>query len=222
MENEILNIESSQVGEENDAQALLGTPEESENQENYRVFKTQEEFQKCIDKALGKRLSKMREQQEELNKLRSLKERLFEAYGSDNIDEISFDVLENVQKEEKEIFSQSEVENTLQTLAESNEIYGALSPETLLQNERFTALLENGFSVKDAFDAVNVDLLLKEREEKVRGAVIREIRTRGMRPSESALSGYGSFSAGLNPKNLSDAQRAEIRERVRRGEKITF
>ena len=222
MENGILNTESSQVGEENKAQIISGTPEENMSQENYRVFKTQEEFQNCIDKALGKRLSKMREQEDELSKLRSLKERLFEAYDSDNIEEISSKISENAQKEEKEIFSQTEVENTLQTLAESNEIYGAHSSEVLLKNERFTALLKSGFSVKEAFDAVNLELLLNQREEKVRGEVIREIKIRGLRPSESALSGYGSFSAGFNPKNLSDAQRAEIRERVRRGERITF
>ena len=63
-----------------------------------------------------------------------------------------------------------------------------------------------------------IEKSVKEENEKL----LRSIRTKAIRPEESALSGYGSFSSSVSVKNLSDRQRADIRERVRRGEKIVF
>ena len=94
--------------------------------------------------------------------------------------------------------------------------------DDLISNERFLALLENGFSVREALDALNLSTLLEGERQRVRSEVIREIRLRGLRPDEEAISGYGRFSATLDPRNLSDEQRAQIRERVRRGERVTF
>ena len=65
----LLNIDEPQENLSDLAEA--GTPEEAENTANeaYRVFKTQSEFQACLDRALGKRLSKAREQEKELSHL---------------------------------------------------------------------------------------------------------------------------------------------------------
>ena len=224
-ENMIYDIESA---EDADIPAAFeGTPKESEQKkaEPYRIFKTQEEFQECIDRALGKRLLKARQVSQELEGTKKELDTLFERYKVSSITELS-DVLcekENVQTEIDASISAEAVENELQNLAQNQSaFYGTYQAESLLEDKRFAALIKNGFSVKEAFDALHIPELLKEQREADKAEIIREIRLRGLRPEESALSGYGSFSHSLDPKNLSDEQRAEIRERVRRGERITF
>ncbi len=203
-----------------------GTPEESANNaEFYRTFKTQEDFQACIDRALGKRLLKARETAEELESTKSSLSELFERYGVDSVSGLS-QLLEKegAQKtQEQNAPCAEQIEAELKRLAESqSSIYGIGQVKDLLADGRFTVLLQNGFSVKEAFDALHISELLSAQKKQQEQSILREIRLRGLRPDEAALSGYGSFSATLDPRNLSEAQRADIRERVRRGERITF
>lgn len=203
-----------------------GTPEEiEENKEFYRTFKTQEDFQACIDRALGKRLLKARETAEELKGTKSSLKELFERYGVDSVAGLS-EALEKqgVQNTEvAEAISAEELSQELKALSKSeSSIYGIGQAEALLADGRFTALIKNGFSVKEAFDALHISELLKAQRAEQEESILREIRLRGLRPDEAALSGYGSFSSTLDPRNLTQAQRADIRERVRRGERITF
>ncbi len=212
--------------------ASSGTPEEAQKPQNeaYRTFKTQDEFQTFLDKALGKRLSKAREQGEELSRLRGIVESACTHFGVAE-DELS-GIFEGAPSEESD--NSGDLEESLSSLAEvlaeelsnltenEDEFYGMQNAEDLICDERFLALLENGFEIKEALDALSLPKILERERERVRGEVIREIRLRGMRPNEDAVSGYGSFSAGLDPRNLTDEQRAQIRERVRRGERVIF
>ena len=209
-----------------------GTPEEAQNSQNeaYRTFKTQDEFQAFLDKALGKRLSKAREQGEELCRLKAIVDSACAHFGVAE-DELS-GIFEGVPSEESD--NSGDLEESLSSLAQvlskelsnltenEDEFYGMQNAEDLICDERFLALLENGFEIKEALDALSLPKILERERERVRGEVIREIRLRGMRPNEDAVSGYGSFSAGLDPRNLTDEQRAQIRERVRRGERVIF
>lgn len=209
----------------------LGTPEEAlESEEAYRVFKTQQDFQACIDKAMGKRLSKMREQGERIKSLEETVSLAFEKFGVDSNEGLlsALEDFENVQNSSQEEIS-SEVETLstelasalnkeLENLFKSGGVYKNGQSDSLLADERFLSLIKSGFSVKEAYDALNLNEILECERQRV----IREIRLRGLRPEEDAISGYGSFSATLDPKNLTQAQRAEIRERVRRGERVTF
>ena len=209
-----------------------GTPENAEKPEDeaFRSFKTQDEFQAFLDKALGKRLSKAREQEKELSRLKEIvdlacahfgvKENelggIFETAPSDSADNSGdldecLSQLAEVLKEELSNLTENE-----------DEFYGMQNAEDLICDERFLSLLENGFEIKEALDALSLPAILERERERVRGEVIREIRLRGMRPNEDAVSGYGSFSAGLDPRNLTDEHRAQIRERVRRGERVIF
>ena len=212
--------------------AVEGTPEAAEKSQDeaFRTFKTQDEFQAFLDKALGKRLSKAREQGEELARLRGIVDSACAHFGVEE-DELS-GVFEGVPSEKDD--NSGDLDECLGLLAEvlnkelsnltenEDEFYGMQSAEDLICDERFLTLLENGFEIKEALDALSLPAILERERERVRGEVIREIRLRGMRPNEDAVSGYGSFSAGLDPRNLTDEQRAQIRERVRRGERVIF
>ncbi len=232
-----LNIEPT-VSDTDVTEESLGTPGKSlENeQEAFRVFKTQEEFQQCLDRALGKRLSKARAQSQELNALKPVLEAAKQHFKAEDTDEL-LEILsaQNAQEAEENFAENSgESEDLEAQLADAlrselsnltknqNEFYGMQNADDLISNEQFLALLENGFEVKQALDALFTPRLLELEREKTRSEVIREIRLRGLRPEEAALSGYGSFSAAVDPRNLSDEQRAQIRERVRRGERVTF
>ncbi len=236
-ENNLLQIDNPALDTDVGADSL-GTPKESDDceQEVFRVFRTQEEFQECLDKALGKRLSKARAQSEELSRLRPILKSAQAHLGASSLEEL--EVLlssdENAQEADENAAENSgescdlqaqlaqALESELNSLAETNKLYGMQRSDDLISNERFLALLENGFSVREALDALNLPALLESEKQRVRSEVIREIRLRGLRPDEEAISGYGSFSATLDPRNLSDEQRAQIRERVRRGERVTF
>lgn len=224
-ENKILDIDPAENADI--LSANEGTPEATESgQEVYRVFKTQEEFQTCIDKALGKRLLKARQTAEELENTKSSLGALFESFNVSSVSELSEALKsgKNAQKTETtEVISAEALEKELKALSENEgSIYGIGQADVLLADGRFTALLQNGFSVKQAFDALHISELLAFGRQEQEQSIIREIRMRGLRPDEAAISGYGSFSATLDPRNLTQAQRADIRERVRRGERITF
>ena len=224
IENKLSDINSAEG--EDTLSCPEGTPEESGNTaEFYRTFKTQEDFQACIDRALGKRLLKARETAEELESTKSSLSGLFERYGVDSVSGLS-EILEKQGAQNTEVaeaISAEELSLELKSLAESEgSIYGIGQADALLADRRFTALLQNGFSVKEAFDALHISELLNAQKKAQQESILREIRLRGLRPDEAALSGYGSFSPSIDPRNLTQAQRAEIRERVRRGERITF
>lgn len=229
-DNNLFNIDEPQKLQQDFVES--GTPENTENSENeaFRIFKTQDEFQACLDRALGKRLSKAREQAQELSRLKGIVDSACAHYGVEE-DELCM-VFENAPSETAD--NSGDLEESLSALADvlnkelsnltenESEFYGMQNAEKLLCDQRFLALLENGFEIKEALDALSLPQILEREREKVRGEVIREIRLRGMRPDEDAVSGYGSFSAGLDVRNLTDEQRAQIRERVRRGERVTF
>ncbi len=236
-EKNLIEIDSLALGTDADANSL-GTPEEQvqTEQEHYRVFKTQEEFQQCLDRALGKRLSKARAQSEELSRLKPIVQTACKRFHADSIEELEALMQSGENMQEAEIsaektgeLSQTEaqlaeaLEKELLNLAENDSsFYGMQTAAQLLNDERFLTLVKDGFSIKEAYDALNFSALLEQEKQKIRGEVVREIRLRALRPEENALSGYGSFSAALDPRNLSDEQRAQIRERVRRGERVTF
>ncbi len=221
-ENENLNIEPIDTVEVSGNEDL-GTPETvSDEAENFRVFKTQEEFQACLDRALGKRLAKQREQSDELMRLKPLVELACGRFGVSDLEELENALKQNTDGESLSMSAES-LKSELSSLAEQNgKLYSPEQCESLLADERFNALIKNGFSVKEAYDTLNLALVISDAQERAKDALLREIRLKGMWPQEDAVSGYGSFSAALDPQNLSDAQRKDIRERVRRGERITF
>jgi hypothetical protein len=185
-------------------------------QEAFRVFKTEEEFQGFVDSAIGKRLYKLREQQDELER---------EKKALDDREKELNEKFENAQKIEDEASQQmlEQCQSELNALFEAEgELYKVQNVEELLKDNKFKALLKSGCSVKEAFDMTHIDKIIEKSVKEENEKLLRSIRTKAIRPEESALSGYGSFSSSVSVKNLSDRQRADIRERVRRGEKIVF
>lgn len=102
-----------------------------------------------------------------------------------------------------------------------NELYKADDIDELISDQRFLCLLADGFSLKDAFDAVNVKKIVKVAVDKAIKATVDDIRARGLeRPIESALTKCQGGDVKRNIKALSNSEIDEINRRVAKGEKI--
>ena len=126
---------------------------------------------------------------------------------------------ENTIKEAKEALC-NEIRDELSKLHD-NELYKAADIDELVSDQRFLCLLANGFSLRDAFDAVNVKKIVKAAVDKAVKATVDDIRARGLeRPVESALTKCQGADVKRNIKALSNSEIDEINRRVAKGEKI--
>ncbi len=79
--------------------------------------------------------------------------------------------------------------------------------------------------VEAAYRAIHFDAIVSakvtEAEEKARQAISQSIQSGMTRPPENGT-GRAAATMKIDPRNLSEEQRKEIRERIRRGEHVTF
>ncbi len=152
----------------------------------------------------------------------------------------TFKALEAENEERKRKEQQSEqnlfMRRHFQKLSQQAENLKAKFPDFDLQkelatNEAFRRMTSpnGGVSVEDAYYAVHHNELMPQimayGVKKAQDQISQSLTANAKRPMEGALGG-GSKSAaadvGLDPRNLTRAQREDIKQRVRRGEKITF
>lgn len=94
-------------------------------------------------------------------------------------------------------------------------------------NPEFLRLIKAGVDVKTAYEVLHRDELnskvMQITAEKTEQAVVNKIKANGLRPTENGLNtNAGTTPLNINPKNLTAEQRADIKKRVRAGEKIKF
>ncbi len=111
--------------------------------------------------------------------------------------------------------------------AEVRKVYPRFNLEQELRDPRFAAMTApgTGVDVRTAFEALHrqeiapamMAYAAKKAEEKLAGAV----RSGSLRPLENGAQGAGAVLQD-DPRNLTRQERAEIRKRVRRGEKVVW
>lgn len=109
---------------------------------------------------------------------------------------------------------------------EARAVYPTIDFSAEIQNPAFRAIITAGGSVKNAYEAVHSaeihqairDKAVKEAQEKLAGS----INANAQRPAEGAIANVASAKVITDPKSLTKAERAEIKNRVRRGEKIVW
>lgn len=93
-------------------------------------------------------------------------------------------------------------------------------------NPNFRKLIVTNVPLKLAYEVCHKNDLdaraMSTAATKTEQAVINKIRAQGMRPTEAGLSGTQAVNLNVDPRKLTPEQRAEIKKRVRAGEKITF
>lgn len=111
----------------------------------------------------------------------------------------------------------------IETLKKRNPgLYADLNVESITGNPLFVELLANGYSLEKAYEMLHVDKVKDYVRRSTRATVANNIKARGSRPTEGAGKDAGSGAAKLDIANLTSEELRDIRERVRRGEKITF
>lgn len=108
--------------------------------------------------------------------------------------------------------------------------YPNLDLNTEMQNKDFFGLLTRGIDVKTAYQVIHQDEIVQSAistatqrtAQAVQQQTVNNIRSKGLRPDESAGSSQAGFTFKADPHKWTKADREEIAKRVARGEKITL
>lgn len=106
--------------------------------------------------------------------------------------------------------------------------YPNLDLNTEMQNKDFFGLLTRGIDVKTAYQVIHHDEIVQSAistatqrtAQAVQQQTVNNIRSKGLRPDESAGSSQAGFTFKADPHKWTKADREEIAKRVARGEKI--
>lgn len=133
------------------------------------------------------------------------------------------------QKEQALYEEQQMQENFAKIEAEAEklqEIYPAFSLADEMENIDFVKMLDLGFSVKSAYEALHIDDLqsiqAKAIEEKATENVVNTIKANAKRPSENGLKSQPGNKVNNDIKSLSLEDTDKYIERALKGEKISF
>ena len=194
---------------------------EQKREENpFKVFKTKQEYQENIDGIIGKRLKENRETVSRLEKLSPIIEKLMQFLGAENEDEflqnldaaLDSDFEEDIDSGEDYDLFVAAITKEIDDLSQSdNKLYSDTNAESLIGDPRFVDLIANGWSVKDAFSALNLDRVIDSKT----SALIRKNR-----PSENALTSSMGARIAKNVDRMGKSEVEDIIKRVLHGEKI--
>ncbi len=106
------------------------------------------------------------------------------------------------------------------------EIYPAFDLGKEMENQAFVQLLHSNVPVKTAYEVIHKDEIMQAgmryAVEQTAQKVAASVQANAARPSEGVLGSRTAVNHVTDPTKLTDAQREEIRIRVRRGEKIVW
>ena len=103
---------------------------------------------------------------------------------------------------------------------ENNELYGGINAEELAEDQKYLALLAQGFSVKEAYDALHISDILKQSAQRTGKQVVDNIVARGERPSESAASQAPAANVINDVSKMNNDEIDALVQRAMRGERI--
>lgn len=194
----------------------------------FRVFATKEEYQNHFDKIMGQRLKAARKNAEKLERLAPLLTALEREYGVSTQEEL-FQRLAEVGPSggQDEADNQAQLADTLKRefsdiAGEDCSLYGDVNVETLSKDRKFLTLLSQGFSVKEAYNALHLNEMAQKLAQKTSKQIINNILARGSRPPENAQLGElpGAFVPNVAAMNNDEID--ALLARVQKGENISF
>lgn len=106
------------------------------------------------------------------------------------------------------------------------ETYPEFDLQSEVQNDVFMKLLENGFSVKNAYESAHVGELLgraaQDAAAKAEKQVTENIRAKGARPAENGTKPSAGFTTKIDVNQTTKQDREELARRAARGERIVL
>lgn len=148
-----------------------------------------------------------------------------------NIQRQSEEILGQQRAQQEAALRQQQFENWDRQAEEAREIYPDLDLVAELDNPQFTRLMDSGFTVQQAFEAVHHQELM---DGAIRSAssiaaqnatrkTVNALRSSQQRPAENGVGGSaGSGAHRLDPRTMSSEQRKSLIDRAMAGERITL
>lgn len=110
--------------------------------------------------------------------------------------------------------------------AEVQQLYPGADLSVELQNPQFGRLVSSGVPARTAYEVLHQAEINAARTRIVAQAAQQQavagIQANGMRPAEGAANAGNGMPVQFDPRKLTKQQREEIRNRVHRGERVTF
>ena len=108
----------------------------------------------------------------------------------------------------------------------AKQIYPSLNFESEMENKDFARLVMNGVPVQFAYEVIHREELgaamVQYGRAKAAESIAQDIAANKARPAEGGLSGNATPKTEVRPRDFTESEREKIRQRVRRGEKVTF
>jgi len=148
-----------------------------------------------------------------------------------NIQRQSEEILGQQRAQQEAALRQQQFENWDRQAEEARELYPDLDLVAGLDNPQFTRLMDSGFTVQQAFEAVHHQELM---DGAIRSAssiaaqnatrkTVNALRSSQQRPAENGVGGSaGSGAHRLDPRTMSSEQRKSLIDRAMAGERITL
>ena len=186
------------------------------------------EFDDRVQRIIDKRFRETRSLKEQAAKVKPLIDHLREKYNENDAEKLlekvakdgaeagGNDENERLLMENRQLLKEKRARDTVERwrreMRDIQDRNPAFDMKSEMKNPRFFSLLRSGVSVRDAYDVIHKDEMLKN-----------DIRARGMRPEEN---GVGGKNAGLiaptSVSSMTKKEREEIERRCARGEKVYF
>lgn len=137
---------------------------------------------------------------------------------------------ERYRQEREKKAEEEEVEEIYQDwLNQSEEMledFPGFDLEAECENERFVNLLQNGFTVRDAYTATHmqdiITAMMAKAASEAKQETVDNISSRSKRPLENGAKLTPGKETHFDPENLSKEQINELIARAKRGERISF
>ncbi|MBQ3080034.1 MAG: hypothetical protein IJC48_08585 [Clostridia bacterium] len=201
------------------------------------------EFDDRVQRIIDKRFRETRSLKEQAAKVKPLIDHLREKYNENDAEKLlekvakdgaeagGNDENERLLMENRQLLKEKRARDTVERwrreMRDIQDRNPAFDMKSEMKNPRFFSLLRSGVSVRDAYDVIHKDEMLKNAvkyaAEKTMERTLNDIRARGMRPEEN---GVGGKNAGLiaptSVSSMTKKEREEIERRCARGEKVYF
>jgi len=137
---------------------------------------------------------------------------------------------QRLRQEQQELYEEEQMRENFARIEQEAEALKDIYPNFSLADEmediEFVKMLDLGFSVKNAYEALHIDDLqaiqAQAIEEKATERVVNSIKANAKRPSENGLKSQPGNKVDNDIKGLSTEDIDKYIERARQGEKISF
>lgn len=99
-------------------------------------------------------------------------------------------------------------------------VYPDFDLRSEMSNKDFQGLLKSGIPMQKAYELMHMEEIQAALKAQTEKTVMEHIRANGKRPTENGVQSSNSFVLGKNVSDMTREDRAEIKRRVQRGEKI--